>query len=276
MFGLLTIAQQCHSLEDLIAETGLPPSSSRFQALDQRWHFIVTEVNKLLALRGDIVELDRAQLTALEAAAHAKDTMLMVREIERLCLEPTATRLHHMAEQAQLLAARLGKEGLLVRVESNNVRLEPRRWSAFWQTFVHGVRNAVDHGIEMPGERGGKSGAGKLTLRSYIDDRHIVIEIEDDGRGVNWAKVAERARAHGLPYTTHEELNAALFVGGFTTSNNVTDISGRGIGMGALLAGTRVLGGELDVSSKTGAGTTIRMKFPLEAALDDKRFAIAS
>ena len=276
MFGLATLAHRCHLLEDTIADSDAVPSETQCQSLVERWSFVVAEVEKLLGCRGDVVEIDRDQVRALEAAARARDTSAMANEIERLHLESVEKRFKHVAGQAELLAARLGKAGLVVRIESNHVRLEPTRWSGFWQTFVHGVRNAIDHGIEPAEERGNKPASGTLVLRSYTDARHVVIEIEDDGRGIDWAKVGIRARAHGLPSTTHEELTAALFVGGFTTTSEVTDISGRGIGMGALLAGTHALGGELDVTSQAGVGTTIRMKFPLEAAFGETRLAIAS
>jgi two-component system, chemotaxis family, sensor kinase CheA len=272
MFGLFTIAGHCHSLEDAIAD-GIAPQCD---ALAARWDFVVAEVGKLLGYRGAVVELDRVQLEALETAANVRDTNTMTTEILQLRLEPTSRRFRHVAEQAQQLASRLGKEGVSVRVESNSVRLEPKRWSAFWQTFVHGVRNAIDHGIEPASERDGKPALGTLTLRSYIEANRVVIEIEDDGRGVDWTKIADRARERGLACTTHQDLNAALFVGGLSTAAEVTEVSGRGIGMGALLAGTRALGGELDVLSVTGVGTTVRMKFPIDAAFGEARFAIAS
>jgi two-component system chemotaxis sensor kinase CheA len=273
MFELFTISRHCHSLEDAIADTGVAPSSEQLAA---RWDIVVAEVNKLLGYRREIVELDRGQLEALEMAANVRDTNAMATQILRLRLEPTAKRFRQISEQAQQLATRLGKDGLVVLVESNDVRLEPKRWSVFWQALVHGVRNAIDHGIEPADERIGKSPAGTLTLRSYIEANQLVIEIQDDGRGVDWGKVADRARARGLACTTREELGAALFVGGVSTAAEVTEVSGRGIGMGALLAGVHALGGVLDVTSEPGAGTTVRMRFQIDAALGEARLAIAS
>jgi two-component system chemotaxis sensor kinase CheA len=273
MFGLVTIARHCHSLEDAIADTGVAPPS---EGLAARWDIVVAEVGKLLGYRREVVELDRAQLEALETAAKVRDTNAMTTQILRLRLEPTSKRFRQISEHAQQLAARLGRDGVVVVVESNGVRLEPKRWSAFWQAFVHGVRNAIDHGIEPTDQRGDKSPAGTLTLRSYIEANQVVIEIQDDGRGVDWVKVADRARARGLACTTREELGAALFVGGLSTATEITEVSGRGIGMGALLAGTRALGGALDVSSEPGVGTTVRMRFPIDAAFGEARLAIAS
>jgi two-component system chemotaxis sensor kinase CheA len=273
MFGLSTIARLCHSLEDAIADSAVAPPCEELVA---RWRIIVAEAGKLLGYRQEVVELDRSQLEALEAAAKVRDTNAMATQILRLRLEPTAKRFRHFSEQAQQLAVRLGKAGLVVVVESNNVRLEPKRWSTFWQAFVHAVRNAIDHGIEPADQRGDKSPAGTLTLRSYIEANRLVIEIQDDGRGVDWVKVADRARARGLACTTREQLGAALFVGGLSTAAEVTEVSGRGIGMGALLAVTRALGGTLDVASEPGVGTTIRMTFSIDAAFGEARLAIAS
>jgi two-component system chemotaxis sensor kinase CheA len=90
----------------------------------------------------------------------------------------------------------------------------------------------------------------------------VPIEIEDDGRGVDWVAVRRRAGALGFTIRTRAELQSALFLDGLSTRDEITDISGRGLGMGALRAAVVALGGEVDVRSERGAGTLIRMTFP--------------
>ncbi len=276
LFGLLTIARFCHELEDRLEDQGVALPADAYAALAARWQAMVSDVTRLLGqhLRG--TEVDEAQYARLETVARSGDPSAMVREVRRIKLEPTQRRLQHFAEQAQRIATRLDKTDIIVKVEDHGVRLEPRRWAPFWSAFVHGVRNAVDHGLEHTGERGNKAPSGTLTLRSRDDGDRLVIEIEDDGRGVDWDAVRERAQRDGLPCSSPEELQAALFVDGLSTMRQVSDISGRGIGMGALLEGTRALGGELSILSRAGEGTLVRMSFPREAAFGERSVALAS
>ena len=90
----------------------------------------------------------------------------------------------------------------------------------------------------------------------------MVIEIEDDGRGISWDGLKYRAAARGVPAATRQEVVAALFEGGVSTSPEVTETSGRGLGMGALRAAAQALGGDLEIDSEPGRGTAIRVRFP--------------
>jgi two-component system, chemotaxis family, sensor kinase CheA len=276
LFGLVTVARLCHELEDRLEELGVALPADAYAPLAARWLVMVSDVTRLLGqhLRGN--EVDEVQYARLEAAARSGDAGTMVREVQRIRLEPTERRLRHFAEQAQRIGDRLDKTDVVVRVEDHGVRLDPRRWAPFWSAFVHGVRNAVDHGIEPASERGRKAQSGTLTLRSRDDGDRLVIEIEDDGRGVDWDAVRKRAKRDNVPCSSAEELQAALFVDGLSTTSKVSDISGRGIGMGALLEGTRALNGEISVLSRAGEGTLVRMSFPREAAFGERSVALAS
>lgn len=147
--------------------------------------------------------------------------------------------------------------------DDGGVRLE-RTWVPFWSAFADGVRNAVDHGIETPEERKekGKSEHGAVVLRAKTEGAELVIEIADDGRGIDWAAVREKANRAGLPSDGDEALQAALFSDGLSTAEQVTSLSGRGVGMGALREATHTFGGRLVVESSADAGTTVRMTFP--------------
>ena len=187
--------------------------------------------------------------------------------LRQLRLEPSRRRLAHFAELATQIADRLGKRGLAVRVEDNGVRLDARRWRRFWGALVHAVRNAVDHGIEAPGERAakGKAPGGSLLLRTAVEGDRLVVEVEDDGRGVDWERVRELASGMGLRVSSPGALEDALFEDRLSTVPAVTELSGRGVGLGALLDATRALGGELSVRSTPDLGTAVRMDFPLAA-----------
>ena len=96
----------------------------------------------------------------------------------------------------------------------------------------------------------------------------VTIDVEDDGAGVDWAAIATKALSRGQTCETPDDLRRAIFAGGLSTAATVTELSGRGIGMGALLAGAEALGGELTLHSESGKGTRIRAVLPLAAARD--------
>ncbi len=263
IFGLASIAHACHDLEQVIEETGEVPSAKAATALVERWTKVSGDMARLLGSSGAKIEMDEAQYRSLLSAASRPEAhALLMARLRGLKLEPTRGRLKHFASHARALAERLEK-GLEVVVEDNDVRLDSRRWSPFWSAVVHAVRNAVDHGIESPEERvaAGKPMEGKLVLRTLARDGRIFVEIHDDGRGIDWDRIAARAADKGLPCKTPAELQRALFSDGITTKDDVTELSGRGVGMGALLQSTVDLGGDLSVESTVGAGTLLRMSF---------------
>jgi two-component system chemotaxis sensor kinase CheA len=137
------------------------------------------------------------------------------------------------------------------------------------------VRNAVDHGVEAADERKriGKPERGLVLLRTFVERDRFVVEIADDGRGIDWRRIADKAAKMGIPAATEEQRCAALFQDGVSTAAHVTDLSGRGIGMGAVRAATESLGGALAVESRQGLGTTIRMSFPADGMAPGLRVA---
>ena len=102
-------------------------------------------------------------------------------------------------------------------------------------------------------------------MRTYLRAEKFIVEITDDGRGIDWPGVSRKATALGLPANNEQELRAALFHGGVSTAEQVTDISGRGIGLGAVKMATASLGGEIELETTAGHGTALRMVFPKHA-----------
>jgi two-component system chemotaxis sensor kinase CheA len=268
LYGLPSVAAICHALEDLIEEGNTLPARADYQPLASRWAELVRSVHTLIGQRSVGLEIDDVQYQALESAARSNEpASVLLRRVQEIRLEPMSRKLEHFASQARRLAHRLEKGDLDVVVDDGGVRLDARRWAPFWSAFIHPLRNALGHGIESADERvrAGKPAAPTLTLRTSMVQGSIVIEISDDGRGIDWAAIAEKARSRGLAASTPAELQRALFVGGVSTADVVSDLSGRGVGMGALLEGIVQLEGELTIDSVPGRGTTLRMTFPQSA-----------
>jgi len=140
--------------------------------------------------------------------------------------------------------------------------------------LTHMVRNAIDHGLEPSGddrEKAGKTRAGHINLKAYHMGSNIVIELSDDGRGINQAKVLNKARERGLVAeereVTPEEINQLIFHPGFSTADKVTDISGRGVGMDVVRKNIEALRGTVVVTSEEGQGSSFKIKLPLTTAI---------
>ena len=141
--------------------------------------------------------------------------------------------------------------------------------------LTHMVRNSADHGLETPAERtaAGKSESGTVTLRAFHEGGQIVIEIRDDGRGINVAKVREKALSVGLCTTlqldsmSDEQIQQLVFNPGFSTAEKVTNVSGRGVGMDVVRTNIEKIGGTIEMKSVQGSGSIFTIKIPLTLAI---------
>jgi two-component system chemotaxis sensor kinase CheA len=174
-----------------------------------------------------------------------------------------------------VVAFKLDKQVEVV-TDGGGMRLDNERWGGFWAAFVHAVRNAIDHGVELPEERveSGKLPAGQLALRATLENQSFVIELNDDGRGIAWKRVGQQLRERGLSSATTQDLIDGLFMDGLSTADGVTDVSGRGIGMSALRAAVQERGGRVEIRSELGAGTSLRCVFPASAVTVDPAWVL--
>jgi signal transduction histidine kinase len=266
MIGFATMAELCHELEERLHERGSELDNASRNRLVECWADFRDKLGFLTgrpaatSLEVDGQEYQRL-LADLEARPELADLAAQMRSWQ---LEPIATRLGRLAEQARQLARRLGKGEIQIRIEHNRLRLPPEPWAAFWNAFSHVVRNAVDHGLEGPEVRAstGKPLVGTLWFRAAPFERGFVFELEDDGRGIDWSAVATRAAERGLPNDSEAALVDALFHAGLSTRHEVSDISGRGVGLAAVRAATVARGGRISVTTRPGRGTLFRFSFP--------------
>ncbi|MCR9164960.1 MAG: ATP-binding protein [bacterium] len=171
-----------------------------------------------------------------------------------------------MARRARQLAGKLDKT-LEIQIDVPPLRLARERWGSLWTACIHLITNAVDHGIEPADAReaADKQPNGQLSLSAHDLDGEVVIRVRDDGRGIDWARVSEKAEALGLPAKGKSALQDALFATGMSTRDNVTTTSGRGVGLSALAAEAHALGGRIEVESTLGEFTEFRIRVPKHA-----------
>jgi two-component system chemotaxis sensor kinase CheA len=162
------------------------------------------------------------------------------------------------------IAERITKD-VAFEVEANGVRLERDHLQAFWSDVVHVVRNAVDHGVEYPYERSqaGKPETARVRLSLERVQENLVVEVSDDGAGIDWDALKNIAESRGMPHQTLDDLTLVMFADGVTTRRGATEFSGRGVGLAAVYNGVQELGGTVEVDSLPGEGTTMRFTLPL-------------
>ncbi|MCA9198190.1 MAG: Hpt domain-containing protein [Planctomycetales bacterium] len=266
IYGLERMAQACHRIESHIAEHATLPEASEWTALQGIWSSVKSNLQRILGEANDQLDVPKSEYEGM------LDDILRSRSRDDLAirmaswkLEPTSRRMKVIAEQARQLAVRLGKGNIFVRTHGGHLRIDPKHWGEFWAAFVHVVRNAVDHGLESPEDRRvkGKCEVGQLRMETRVDGDTFSISLSDDGRGVNWDKVADVASKHGLPVDSNQDLIDALFQDGVSTTDCVSEVSGRGVGMAAVREACEKLNGHITVESERGQGTTVRFQFPV-------------
>jgi len=266
LYGIESVAELCHELEDRLADKGRLTDADLAPLL-ARWGQVSAKVGALVGEERTKLEIEDCDYRDILAAVERGTSRARLREMLLAWrLEPTRLRLQRIAAQAEALATRLGKGPIAIDIESNDLRLAPERWSSFWAAAVHVVRNAVDHGLEGPEQRGpSKAAGGRLIFRTRLQGDTFSIEFSDNGRGIAWDAVKHKAAASGLPTRTPAELVQALFEDGLSTRDVVTEVSGRGIGLGAARRACQELGGRVEIESEEGKGTTIRFLWPAKS-----------
>ena len=171
------------------------------------------------------------------------------------------------------LAHKLGKQ-VELSTFGKSTELDKGLIERIIDPLTHLVRNSLDHGIELPEARvaAGKDAVGQLLLSAAHQGGNIVIEVSDDGQGLNRDKILKKARERGLPVSdnmTDDEINQLIFAPGFSTADQVTDVSGRGVGMDVVKQNIQSMGGYVEIQSQKGKGTTIRIVLPLTLAILD-------
>jgi signal transduction histidine kinase len=273
LFGIEGVAHLCHELENGLNESGEALSDADMQRLRTEWGAASAMYTELTEGRSQTaVELDRAEYEDFVSELRnrlGQDRLLATAMTWRF--EPASKRLAVVGDQILGLAVRLGKGAVELVYEPTDLRLPPRKWEPFWSMFTHVIRNAVDHGMETKAERiaAGKTRNGTIVLGLKRDGQHVVVTISDDGRGINWPKIARRAKERGLAHATRADLEEALFVQGLSTRDDVTSTSGRGVGLGAVRDLIRDLGGRMEIQSEVGFGTTFRFLMPHTMLFDD-------
>jgi two-component system, chemotaxis family, sensor kinase CheA len=280
IFGITSLSDKCHELETWIDETGARPTEEQFGELSSSFERLRSNVDTLRGKNArPTVEVEKSEYDAvLGALLRNEPSAKLARRVANWWLEPTSRRLARISEQAQRIATRLGKAPVEVRIRDNGLHLEAARWASFWSSFIHVIRNAVDHGLEPKDERksAGKPECGLIEVSTAVQSNSFVVTISDDGRGIDWKRIADRAKIKGIPHKTREDLTEAVFTDGISTAAYVSDLSGRGIGMAAVRAECHARRGTVQLHTTEGSGTRVVFSFPLASMAEDRTASYAA
>jgi two-component system chemotaxis sensor kinase CheA len=186
-------------------------------------------------------------------------------------IKPTFQKMERLARD---LSRDFGKK-VNFHVSGEETELDRTVVEDIGDPLVHMVRNSLDHGLEMPADRiaAGKNEAGSVLLRAFHEGGNIVIELSDDGRGIDPDKILAKARKQNLinenAQLSRDEILNLIFLPGFSTAEKVTSVSGRGVGMDVVRRNIEKLRGKIEITSEVGRGSTFRIKLPLTMAIID-------
>lgn len=234
-------------------------------------------VGELVLARNQILQYSRNSEDVVIVAASQRLNLItaeLQEGIMKTRMQPIQNAWSRLPRVVRDLSTACGKK-VQVKMEGAETELDKTILEAIKDPLTHIVRNSVDHGIESPAirEANGKTPEGTLSLRAFHEGGQVNIEINDDGGGINLARVKEKAIQQGLvsveqaSLMTDRELTQLILLPGFSTAAKVTNVSGRGVGMDVVKTNVEKIGGTLDIQSVLGQGTTMRIKIPLTLAI---------
>lgn len=241
-------------------------------------------LDRLVTLSGELLTVRHAlenrtkELHTNELAPALKELSSLLRQLQNEVFQarmvPFAAITERYPRMVRDLARKSGKE-IAFRIHGENIELDRGVLEQITEPLIHLLRNAVDHGLETPAERiaNGKSPSGNLQISVSRQIDQVILEVTDDGRGMDLDRIRSKAVAKGLldeqqlAALTQEELLLLICTPGFSTATTVTEISGRGVGMDVVRHAIQGIGGTLNITSIPGQGSTIALKLPISVAI---------
>ena len=264
--GLARLATLCHRLEDAMAERAANQlTEAERREVREAWDALRSRIEPFIG-GAEAFVISEAEYARLLQAVDAKVGPEKLREqLLDLRSEPTRWRLERAREMVLSACQKLEKPPPEVEIVDNGLRLPPERLRAFWAVFPHLLNNAADHGVESAEHRAARRKPGNSTVKlvTRLERGALIVELMDDGNGIDWSAVASLAIRRGLPAVDASDLKRALLSDGFSLKASVSETSGRGVGLAAVNAVVQSLGGTLEVESEPEQGTCWRITLPV-------------
>jgi two-component system chemotaxis sensor kinase CheA len=261
------------------AASAAPKTEAAVRVATARLDTLINTVGELVIAQAMVSQDVMALVSGNQRTARNLSQLgKLTRELQDLTMTmrmvPIAGLFQKMSRLVRDLARKAGKE-IELRIIGGDTELDRNLVESVADPLVHMVRNAADHGVENIEERrvAGKPPAGHIELKAYHQAGNIIIEISDDGRGLNKDRILKKALAAGLikqgQELSEQEIFRLIFAPGLSTAEKVTDVSGRGVGMDVVRRNVEALRGRIDIASELGKGSTFTIRLPLTLAVID-------
>jgi two-component system chemotaxis sensor kinase CheA len=255
LWGQSAFAGMLHTVEDRLEESGGLTAAAAAE-ISAGWKIRTETVRRMSGDRGDRIDVPRAELQRLvDEVREGTDRDTIVRLLEDWKEEPANVALSRLGDYAKSLARRLGKPPIEVVVDGGEVRLSSARFQGVMSALVHVVRNAVDHGFAADAR------SPRIELCAQRSDDSIIIRIVDNGRGIPVEPLRQRLRALGKAVNDDSDALAGIWEDGISTAEELTQTSGRGVGLAAVKRTVEAAGGDVGVTTVVGAGSTFTFTF---------------
>ncbi len=270
-----------------VAATAKAATAPKSQADTSSIRVSIDKVDSLINLVGELVitqsmlsqfgeRFDASQLEHLrQGLSHlSRNTRDLQESVMQIRMLPIGFAFNRFPRLVHDLSRKLNKQ-VDLRLSGESTELDKTVLEKISDPLVHLVRNALDHGLETPEVRtaAGKEPTGTIELNAYHEGGSIIVEVRDDGAGLNRARILARARERGLVATDAElsddQIHNLIFQPGFSTAETISEVSGRGVGMDVVKRNINDLGGHVQISSNEGRGSTIKIRLPLTLAILD-------
>jgi two-component system, chemotaxis family, sensor kinase CheA len=228
----------------------------------------------MLAAFAESLDVGKHDMLRKGLSQLARNTRELQDSVMQVRMLPISFAFNRFPRLVHDLSQKLGKS-VAIKLNGENTELDKTVLEKITDPLVHLVRNSLDHGLETPDIRlaAGKAATGTIELVAFHEGGSIIIEVRDDGAGLNRQRILTKARERGIVAAdqefTDEQIDNLIFVPGFSTAEQVSDVSGRGVGMDVVRRNINDLGGHVQISSRQGHGSTVRIRLPLTLAILD-------
>ena len=239
---------------------------------------LMDQVGELVLVRNQVAQVDIKTITTNEFNNLSQRLSIVTSEVQneimRTRMQPVGRVLSKFTRLIRDVSNDLGKK-IELEMHGTETELDKSLVEAIKDPLTHILRNACDHGLETPDERkaAGKEDTGKIVIKAYHEGGQVIIAIQDNGRGLNRAKILEKAISKGVvtedsaPNMSDRDVHMLIFHPGFSTAEKVSNLSGRGVGMDVVRSNIEQIGGSVELHSIFGTGTTIKLRIPLTLAI---------
>ncbi len=281
----------------LAEQKALREAKERKAGKDEIVRVPASRLDALMNLVGELV-IVQARMNQVAQAREDEELFSVSEELDRLTVDlrdntfsirmlPIGSTFGRFRRLVRDLSRELGKE-IKLETQGADTELDKMVLDRMGDPLVHLIRNSIDHGIEIPEARqaAGKEKTGTIHLSAEHAESHVVIRIRDDGAGLNTSRIRDKAIEKGLitpdSQLSDDEVNNLIFEPGFSTAQQVSDVSGRGVGMDVVKRSIQELGGHVSINSEHGCGTTIKITLPMTLAIieglmvvvDDEKYVL--